>query len=438
MAQLTDDCFAAGGPLMPIEEAVRLLEERLAPVDGVERVGIEHADGRVIARPVIAPIPLPPFTNSAVDGHAVRGDALPEGAPRVFRLVGRVAAGDDPVPVRGMDEAVRIFTGAAMPEGLDTVFMQEDVEEIDAGHVRLPPGLAPGANVRLQGEDVELGQTVLPAGHVMRPQDVAMAAALDRTDLMVRRRIRVAILSTGDEIVPPGATRGLAQLFDANRFMLMALVRRLGGEVEDLGILNDDEARTAETLARAAARNDLVLSTGGVSMGDADFVRRAVESIGRLVFWRLAIKPGRPVAMGVIRGTAFIGLPGNPVAAFVTFAHVARTALLRLAGAPTALPPPMMVKADFEQAKKPGRREYVRARLRISNGEPVAERFSRQGAGMLSSLVETDGLISLAPDIRRVSRGDLVPFRSYAGFLDGAAATGAPGTSPLISDEVRG
>jgi molybdopterin molybdotransferase len=332
MAQLTDDCFAFGGPLLPVDDAIAMLAARLSAVEESEAVKLVEADGRVLARDLVAPLSLPPFTNSAVDGYALRGADLPTTEEKALTVVGRVQAGApaDAAPRAG--QAVRVFTGAPMPMGADTVFMQEDVRLDETGRVVLPTGLKRGANVRPAGEDVIAGQTVLKAGHRMRPQDVAMAAALGLTHIEARRRIRVAVFSTGNEIVAPGTQRGPAQLFDSNRFMLMAMLARLGCEVDDLGILRDELASTTTMLRDAAATHDLILASGGVSTGEADFVKAAVESVGSLVFWRIAIKPGRPVAMGVIAGKPFIGLPGNPVASFVTFAHIARPAIAALAG----------------------------------------------------------------------------------------------------------
>jgi molybdopterin molybdotransferase len=313
---------------------------------------------------------------------------------------------------------VRIFTGAPMPAGADTVYMQEDVRPDDEGRVLLPPGLKRGANVRPQGEDVAAGKTILRAGHRMRPQDVALAAALGMTGIEVRRKIRVAVFSTGDEIVAPGTARGPAQLFDSNRFMLMAMLARLGCEITDLGILTDDGGLIADTLGEAASSHDLILTSGGVSAGEADYVKAAVESVGTLVFWRVAIKPGRPVAMGVIGGTAFIGLPGNPVASFVTFAHVARAAICALAGARLEPPVSRPVRSAFSYRKKAGRREYVRVSLRrMDDGLHEAVKFPREGAGLLSSLVETDGLVELDEAATRVEVGDTVRFLGYSDLI---------------------
>lgn len=235
------------------------------------------------------------------------------------------------------------------------------------------------------------------------------------TQIEVRRRIRVAIFSTGDEIVSPGDLRGAAQVFDSNRFMLIAMAARFACDVSDLGILRDDHASLAAALRQAAAAHDLIVTTGGVSTGEEDHVKAAVETAGSLVQWRMAIKPGRPVAMGVINGTAFIGLPGNPVASFVTFAHVVRPTILALAGGMQQKLMPMPVSAAFGYKKKIGRREYVRVNLRRdAAGALEAVKFPREGAGLLSSLVETDGLIELGEEITLVERGQTVGFLSYA------------------------
>jgi molybdopterin molybdotransferase len=360
---------------------------------------------------------LPPFTNSAVDGYAVAGSDLPEGSEQAFAISGRVQAGAAANAPIEPGHAVRIFTGAPMPDGANTVFMQEDVS-LEGDKVVLPAGLKPGANVRPAGEDIPLGHAALQAGKRLRPQDVALAAAFGLVRLNVIRRIRVAVFSTGDELVSPGERRAAPQLFDSNRFMLMAMLRRLGCEVSDLGILRDEPASLARALRDVAGHHDLILTTGGVSTGEEDHVKAGVESIGRLVLWRMAIKPGRPVAMGIIGGTPFIGLPGNPVASFVTFVHVVRPTILALSGAAPEPLVPIPVRAGFTYKKKSGRREYVRVNLRQApDGMLEAIKFPREGAGLLSSLVDTDGLVELGEPITRVEPGQMVGFLSYASLI---------------------
>jgi molybdopterin molybdotransferase len=418
MAQLSDDCFAFGGPMMSVDEAVAIIAARVTAVQDIETVALGEADGRVLAADISAPLPLPPFTNSAVDGYAVRSGDLPQGKEQALPVMGRIQAGASASEAIKPGHAMRIFTGAPMPEGADTVFMQEDVRLDEAGHVVLPAGLRPGANVRPAGEDIAAGRSALAAGQRLRPQDIALAAAFGLTQLKVRRRIRVAVFSTGNELVSPGSPRAAAQLFDSNRFMLMAMLTRLGCEVSDLGIVSDDRASLAHGLKRVAGTHDLILTTGGVSTGEEDHVKASVESVGTLVLWRMAIKPGRPVAMGIIAGTPFIGLPGNPVASFVTFVHVVRPTVLALAGASQAHPVPMPVRAAFAYKKKIARREYVRVSLRKApDGVLEVTKFPREGAGLLSSLVDTDGLVELGEEITQVEPGQTVGFLSYASLM---------------------
>jgi molybdopterin molybdotransferase len=412
MAQLTDDCFAFGGPLMTIEDAARLMAARISPAGGSEPCPLHACQGRYLAADLLAPLPLPPFRNSAVDGYAVRIVDLNPDGETTLPVAGRVAAGHA-AAVSARGAAIRVFTGAPMPPDADTVFMQEDV--VLAGQqVRLPAGLRQGANMRPEGEDVALGAVALTAGTRLGPQHLAMAAALGQSSLDVRPRLRVGVFSTGDELAEPGAALGPAAIHDSNRSMLLALVARAGADAVDLGIIRDARGELAARLKEAARHCDLVLTSGGVSTGEEDHVKPAVESIGSLVFWRIAIKPGRPVAMGVIDGAAFVGLPGNPVAVYVTFAFVVRPLLARLSGATWREPRRMPVIAAFSYTKKAGRREYVRVSLsQRTDGLFEATKHARDGAGVLSSLTETDGLLELGDDVTRLSAGDRAGFIAY-------------------------
>lgn len=417
MAQLSDDCFAHKGPLLAVEEAARLMAEQVPPVAEIETVGLAEALGRVLAADVVAPIPLPSFDNSAVDGYAVcHADIALSGETRL-KLSGRVQAGAKAKRAIVAGEAIRIFTGAPMPQGADTVYMQEDTR-VEGDAVIVPAGLKLGANRRLVGEDLRQHAMALPAGRRLSPADVALTAAVGLRSLKVRRRPRVAIFSTGDEIVEPGGDPGPAGLFDANRYLLIGLLRALGAETADLGILTDDVGAITAAISKAAAGHDLVLTTGGVSTGEADHVKTAVEKLGRLVFWKLAIKPGRPVAMGVVKGAAFAGLPGNPVAVFVTFVFVVRPLLLRLMGAKAEPLIALPVRAAFRYSKKKGRREYVRVALRrAADGGYEAVKHPQEGAGVLTSLTQTDGLAELPEDVTEVEPGSTVGFLSYATLI---------------------
>ena len=416
MAQLSDDCFAFGGNLLSIDAALQRIAADVPCVAGTEQVPLHTGDGRILAEDVVAPVDLPPFDNSAVDGFAVRLADLAQTA--VLPVVGRLAAGEPATDALPSGTARRIFTGAALPLGADTVFMQEDVRVDAQGCVWFPPGLRRGANTRPRGEDVARGACALPNGRRLRPQDLALAAALGVRTLPVRRPIRVALFSTGDELVEPGAPIGPAQRYDSNRVLLSALVGRAGAQVSDLGILPDRQDAIAEALAQAAEGSAMILTSGGVSTGDEDHVKAAVETVGQLTLWRLAIKPGRPVAMGTVRGVPIVGLPGNPVAAFITFAYVARPVIAALGGAPVEEPPTMRVRAEFNYRKKAGRREYVRVRLSTSpDGETRAHKHNVDGAGVLSSLTETGGIVELAESVTEVSPGDAVGYLPYEGLL---------------------
>jgi molybdopterin molybdotransferase len=416
VAQLSDDCFAFGGKLLSISAALRRIAADVPCVAATEHVPLWESDGRILAEDLIAPVDLPPFANAAVDGYAVRFSDLAETA--VLPTMGRLAAGEPATDLLPRGTARRIFTGAALPPGADTVFMQEDVQIGADGCVHFPPGLRAGANTRPRGEDLARGTRALPRGRRLRPQDLALAAALGVQRLRVYNPIRVALFSTGDELVEPGAPIGPAQRYDSNRVLLAALVGRAGAQTRNLGILPDRQDTIADALAEAAQDSDMILTSGGVSTGDEDHVKAAVESVGRLTFWRLAIKPGRPVAMGTVRGVPFVGLPGNPVAAFITFAHVARALIAALSGAPFEAPPTLRVRADFHYRKKAGRREYVRVRLLSGpDGEPRACKHNVDGAGILTSLTETCGIVELGEPVTEVTPGQSVGYLPYEGLL---------------------
>ena len=414
MAQLSDDCFAFGGALMPLQDALALLEERLSVVADVETAPLRGALGRILAEDIRAGRSVPPHDNSAVDGYAVRFAELDQDGETCLPVIGRIAAGDSPaLPDPDASGAVRIFTGAAMPAGFDTVMMQEDCRAED-GAVRIAPGIKRGANRRFAGEDVEAGAVILRAGQRLRPQDLGLAASVGLTGLPVRTRLRVALFSTGNELREPGAAAAPGAVYDANRFALAGLLEQLGCAVSDLGILPDDRATITDALGTAGAGHDLVLTSGGVSVGEEDHVRAAVESLGQIHFWRLAIKPGRPVALGQIGRTPFVGLPGNPVAVMVTFLRFARPMIDRLSGASVHVPKPFPVRAGFDHRKKANRREWVRATLEADAGGWTAHKHAQQGAGVLSSMTAASGLVELPEDATDIKAGMTVDFLPFS------------------------
>jgi len=414
MAQLSDDCFAHGGSLMGVDEALGLLERRVGCIAASETAPLAAALDRILAEDLTAARNVPPYDNSAVDGYAISFDDIAPGRETRLKIAGRAAAGHPLARAHARGEAVRIFTGAAMPEGADTVMMQEDCLR-EGDEVVIPPGIKRGANRRKAGEDVKAGSVILRAGRRLRPQDIGLAASVGCTALPLRKVLRVAVFSTGDELHEPGSATPPGTVYDANRFTLAALLQRLGCAVADLGILPDRRAVIEEALAEAADAHDAIITSGGVSTGEEDHVRAALETLGSLHFWRLAIKPGRPLAFGQIRGKAFLGLPGNPVAMMVTFLRFARPLLLRLMGCGETAPVLYRVRADFEHKKKEGRREWVRARLVPDGaGGVVARKFPREGAGILSSMVEADGLAELPESLTHLERGSMVDFLPFS------------------------
>ncbi len=417
MAQLGNDCFTPGSDLMTAAEALDLIGTNVAVIARREETGLAAAAGRTLARDLSAPISVPPHDNAAVDGFAFRFADLGTSPTTAFRVVGRAAAGHPWTEAVPAGAAVRIFTGAVMPNDLDTVAMQEDCVVSD-GVVAIPKGLPSGANRRRAGEDFAAGAIILCEGQRLRPQDVGLAAAAGFERLPVRSRLRVAVFSTGDEVVDPGTPLRPGAIHDSNRYALMSLLEGVGCTVSDLGILRDTSEAILPALHRAADTHDVVVTSGGVSVGEEDHVRGAVERLGHLHFWRLAIRPGRPLALGQIGNAAFVGIPGNPVAVMVTFLMFVRPLLFQLGGARVPAPHRYPVVADFAYKKKRGRREWLRARIDGGGAEmPRARRFARDGAGILSSMVESDGLIELAEDISHVEPGMVVPFVPYGEVL---------------------
>lgn len=425
MAQLKDDCFAFGDTLTPLAEALDILEKRVSPGIAADRPCEERALddclGRILSRDVAAPRSVPPHDNSAVDGYAVYADDLSAGEETRLPVGGRVAAGDPPGPPVVRGKAVRIFTGARMPvgedgtqaTGPDTIFMDEDAVP-DGNLVVLPSGLKRGANRRHAGEDVKAGTVILRRGIRLRPQELGLAASVGLSRLPVLPVLRVAIFSTGNEVRDPSDRALEGCIFDANRFTVKGLLKGFDATVTDLGILPDDGEVIRSALGEAAGHHDVLITSGGVSAGEEDHVRTAVEQAGSLHLWRLAIKPGRPIALGQIGAAAFVGLPGNPVAAMVTFMAVARPLLLWLSGMRRVQPPRYPVRAAFTHRKKIGRREWVRVRLMTDgDGIPSVYRDHGSGAGILTSMVGADGLVELAEDVATVNEGDTVSYLSF-------------------------
>ena len=414
-ARLRDDCFALppGVEWTPVDTALARLHESLSCVTGIETVSLWQAEGRVLARPAVALRANPPAANAAVDGYEFAWAALRNADQGDLPLEpGRAAAGH---PFRGRvpaGHAVRILTGAEIPEGADTVVLQEDAK-VGAGRVRFAAPKGQGANCRGRGEDAREGEVVLRSGRALTAADLARLSAVGIGSVEVRETLRVGVLSTGDELLQPGAPPDAPGIFDANRPMLAALARRFGHDAVDLGAARDDADAIRAALDRGAEEADAILTSGGASAGDEDHISRLLRTEGKVTTWRIAVKPGRPLALGLWKGVPVFGLPGNPVAAFVCTLIFARPALAVMAGRDWVSPQGFMVPAAFEKRKRPGRREYLRARM---NEDGAVEAFRSEGSGLIGGLSWADGLVELSEDAAEIVPGTPVRYLPYSSF----------------------
>ncbi len=422
-----NDCFSRPAKMLTLNEAVARFSENIVSVCKAEEVELVSAIGRITFSDVISSIDVPPHNNSAVDGFAVYHDDLNVSGSTTLPIRGRVVAGGNFVgnPERG--QAIQIFTGAPIPNKTrvlspDTIFMIEDVV-VDGDNITLPEGQMKGSNIRMAGEDIKKGDTIINYGKRLRPQEVGILAAIGHSKVKVRAALKVAIFSTGDEICDPGEKIRSGQIFDINRYSLMSLLKKLGCEVNDMGILPDNKDAIRESIRSASRNNDLLLTSGGVSMGEEDHVRTAINELGKIDLWKLLIKPGRPIALGHVndddREVPVIALPGNPVAVMVTFLRVARPLVLLLSGSVDIHPNYFSIPSAFSMTKKKGRREWLRASLvRDKEDHLKVKKFPFDGSGILSSMVSSDGLVELSEDIVKVSEGDLVDFLPFSEVLN--------------------
>jgi len=402
-------------PLKSLDAALAELLAYAQPLEGHELLDTFDADGRVLAQDLVAALQVPPFDNSAMDGYALRAADL-SGPELALPVSQRIAAGSIGEPLAA-GTAARIFTGAAVPAGADAVVMQEECSLLDDGRVQINAAVKAGQNIRKSGEDMQLGSTVLTAGTRLGPAELGLAASMGCARLQLARRPRVALFSTGDELVMPGdvAPQDLpaGSIYNSNRFFLRAMLQRLGCEVRDLGIVPDSYEATVAALQAAAQHSDLVLTSGGVSVGEEDHIKPAVQALGSLDLWAIAVKPGKPFAYGRVGQAHFIGLPGNPVSSLVTFALLVRPFLLRLQGVQALAPQAINMRADFDWPRADKRREFLRVRLNAQGG---LERFANQGSGVLTSAVWADGLVDNPPG-QSIARGDTVRFVPFAQLL---------------------
>lgn len=410
---LKNDCFALppGVDWTPVPEALARLRAALHPVVGREAVPLAQANARVLAADLFALRSNPPQANAAVDGYGFAGAATGDG-PQILPLAeGRAAAGQPFDGVLPPGQALRILTGAALPEGVDTVVLEEDCT-IGADAIAFQGPVKLGANARKAGEDVAEGAQVLSAGARLRAPDLALLAATGHAEIPVFRRLKVAVISTGDELREPGQAAGLGQIYDANRPMLAALLEAWGHEVIDLGRQPDDPSQIRAALD-AGADADAILTSGGASAGDEDHISKLLSTEGQLTSWRIALKPGRPLALAMWRGKPVFGLPGNPVAALICTLIFARPALSLLSGAGWADPLRVTVPAAFAKSKKHGRAEFLRARLTPAGH---AEVFKSEGSGRISGLSWAEGLVELPFEAMEIAPGTPVTYLPYAGF----------------------
>ncbi|MBI4693124.1 MAG: molybdopterin molybdotransferase MoeA [Gammaproteobacteria bacterium] len=398
-------------------EALARVLAATSPVTGTQTLPLRDALDRVLAAPVVAGFDVPGEANSAMDGYAVRAADLPADGTLRLQIVDTSFAGRPAMRALGPGETIRIMTGAVLPAGADTVVMQEHVT-VEGDRIVVGSGHRAGQNVRLPGEDVRRGATVLAAGKRLTPADLGLAASLNVAELVVHRRPRVAFFSTGDELKPVGSTLGPGEIYDSNRYTLFGMLTRLGVECQDLGVVGDDRAALAAAFAEAASRADAVITSGGVSVGEADYTRDTLVALGSVAFWRVAMKPGRPLAFGHLNGALFFGLPGNPVSVMATFYQIVQPALEKLAG--LGAPARVVVKARTTTGlrKRPGRVDFQRGRLATNpQGELCVTPLGKQGSGVLSSMSEADCFVILPMTSGDVAAGELVDVQPFFGLV---------------------
>lgn len=407
---------AIDDPSLSADEARQRMLDAISPIAHAEMVPVRNALGRILAADVIAPYDVPAHDNSAMDGYAIRFDSLSAEGETALTVVGSAFAGNAFSGMVGKGQAVRIMTGAVLPAGADTVIVQE-VTRVDGTTVFIPAGQKQGQNTRRAGEDLARNSVALPAGKRVGPAELGLIASLGLAELSVRRRLRVAFFSTGDELASIGSPLAPGEVYDSNRYTLYGLLTRLGADIIDLGVVPDRPEALEATLREAAGMADAIITTGGVSVGEADFVREILARLGEIRFWKLKIKPGRPMAFGKIGDAWLFGLPGNPVAVMVNYAQFALDALLRLSGVdPLPARPLLTVQAANAIKKQPGRREYLRGTVTQVDGCWQVRTMSHQGSGILRSMSEANCLVVLPEACGGIQPGESVQVQLFDGL----------------------
>ncbi len=413
-----DFCYEGDPDLLPVSEAKRRIDAHMPVIADTESVLLIDALGRIVAQDVKSPVDVPGHTNSAMDGYALRGEDLPASGERRLKVVAAIMAGNVFEGELESGAAARIMTGAALPEGADTVIMLEQTE-LDGDTVTVGAGHRPGQNVRRAGEDLRRGDTAVKKGTRIMPAELGVLASFGQDRVTVFRRPRVACFSTGDELRSPGDTRDFGAVFDSNRYTLLGMLTRLGVEVIDMGVVPDKRKALHDALEKAAQGADAIITSGGVSAGDADYVKHTLEKLGRVGFWKIAIRPGRPLAFGLIDNAAFFGLPGNPVAVMVTFYQFVKPALCRMMGERDPRPTPELTATCVSKLrKKKGRVEYYRAVLdRDANGNLVVRSTGKTGSGLLHTMSDANCFIVLDDDAESVEPGAEVDVQPFFGLV---------------------
>lgn len=402
---------------LPADVALKKIISAIEPVTSMEKVAIRTALGRILAEDIISTINVPSGTNSAMDGYAITSADIPSTGTAELKMMGTAYAGKPFSGKVSSGECVRIMTGAIMPSGSDTVVMQEHVEHRH-GSIRIDTDTKAGANVRQAGEDVTKGDVVLGKGTTLTPADIGLIASLGLAEVNVSRRLRVAFFSTGDELKSIGQPLEDGQIYDSNRYTLYGMLARLGVEIIDMGVICDDRTALQNGFEQAAAKADVLITSGGVSVGEADYVKEILEKVGTVNFWKVAMKPGRPLAFGKINNTWFFGLPGNPVSVMVTFYQFVQPALLYLMGARHIEPFTFKVLCKSRLKKRPGRTEYQRGILGCDgSGQLVVEKTGGQGSGILSSMAQANCFIILPTDSGNVESGAIVDVQPFFGLV---------------------